>query len=27
MGHTKRMFEECWKRGWDSIGKSICPIV
>lgn len=24
MGHTKRMLEEIWERGWESIGKSIC---
>jgi hypothetical protein len=25
MGLAKRMLEEIWERGWESIGKSICP--
>src|SRR5438270_13723623 len=25
MGLTKRMLEERWERGWESIGKAICP--
>jgi hypothetical protein len=25
MGVAKRMLEEIWQRGWESIGKSICP--